>query len=566
MCYQSRAGEPRNDRLMKHYRDMQPQRPDYDAVAARFENLFEKLDEQPAETVREWDALRRELSVYRSLAGLQFAQNTQDPDARAEHEFADEFFPSIAELQTEMKRKLLERRADLAPMIGEHVFELWTSDVASFEPTIEQQLVAEAKTRTERDELIASGEVEFDGESLNLAQLGKYRQVADRATREAATKAYWGWFGENGETSDDIYDRLVKQRTQMARDLGFDTYTPLGYLRMQRVDYDAADVAKFRQEVIDEIVPLCAELKQLQADNLGIDELTVWDEPVHDPNGSPKPNGSPEEMIAKASEMFDAMHPELGSFFGMMQERGLMDLVSRKGKAAGGFCTSLENGAPFIFGNFNGTHGDMHTFTHEMGHAFQCWLSRENYPMDLQWPTLESCEIHSMSLEFFSAPHMELFFGDDAERYRRMHLTENLTFIPYGVAVDHFQHLVYERPEASPAERRKMWLQMEELYLPWRNWADIEHGASGGGWHKQGHIFSSPFYYIDYVLALTCALQFWARMRDDNEAALADYVTLCRRGGDASFLELVKSAKLRSPFESGCLTAAAQTAREALDL
>ena len=550
----------------RHFDQMTPERPDYDAVAAAYAEVFEHLEREPTEAVKRWDELRRELSNYRALTGLQFAQNTRDADARAEKEFADEFFPRVADLQTRMKRQLLERRDVLEPTLGAHIFELWTSDVATFEPAIESELVAEAKTTTERNELVASAEIEFDGESLNLAQLARHCQSSDRAHREAATRANWGWYAEHSEQTDDIYDRLVELRTRMARKLGFETYTPLGYLRMQRVDYSAQDVARFRSEVVEHIVPLVAELKRKQADALGVETLKVWDDAVHDPAGTPKPNGSPEEMIERAGEMFGAMHPELGAFFDMMLERGLTDLVSRKGKAAGGFCTSLEGGAPFIFGNFNGTHSDMHTFTHEMGHAFQCWLSRENYPLDLMWPTLESCEIHSMSLEFFCAPHMELFFGDDADRYRRLHLTENLTFIPYGVAVDHFQHLVYDNPDATPADRRAMWLEMEATYLPWRDWDDIEHGASGGGWHKQGHIFGSPFYYIDYVLALTCALQFWSRMRDDPAGALADYVTLCRRGGDASFLELVRSAKLRSPFEPGSLISAVETARQTLDL
>ncbi len=549
-----------------HFSQMSPRRPDYDEVAATFEALIERVRTEPLDAVERWDSLRRDLSAYQSLTGLQFSQDTQDSAARDEHNFADEFFPRIVEFQTRMKRELLARRAALEPHLGGHIFSLWTSDVAAFEPSIEGDLVAEAKTVTQRGELIASAEIEFRGELLNHAQLGKYKQSADRETREAATRAYWAWFEDNADESDDYYDRLVELRTTMAHKLDFENYVSLGYLRMQRVDYGAEDVQAFRQQVVDHIVPLVAEIKERQRVRLGVDTLYVWDEDVHDPSGTPQPTCTPEEMIARAHEMFGAIHPQLGEFFEMMQSRGLMDLIARKGKASGGFCTSLEGGSPFIFGNFNGTHSDMHTFTHEVGHAFQCWLSRENYPLDLVWPTLESCEIHSMSLEFFCAPHMELFFGDAADAYREIHLTENLAFIPYGVAVDHFQHLVYESPEATPAERRAMWLQMEALYLPWRNWGGIEHGEAGGMWHRQGHIFGSPFYYIDYVLALTCALQFWARMQHDPSGALTDYVTLCKRGGDASFLELVSSASLRSPFESGSLIAAVDAARQTLHL
>ena len=551
---------------MKHYRDMSLQRPDYDTVAASYDDLFSEFASEPLTAVQKWDVLRRTLSDYRSLSQLHVAQDTHDEGARAERDFGDEFFPRVRDLVTRMKRQLLARRDELSADLGEHIFDLWTADVATFEPTIQQLLVDESRTKNERSELLARAEVMFDGETRNLPQLAKYWQSGDRAVREASVRAYWGWYADHGDALDDIYDRLVAQRTQIAKELGYDNYTPLGYLRMRRIDYDAADVAAFRREVVEHIVPLAQQLKAEQARRIGVDELMVWDDAVQDPDGTPSPQGSPDELVQQATRMFDSMHPELGSFFRMMQERGLMDLIARKGKSGGGFCTSLEGGAPFVFANFNGTATDIDVFTHEMGHAFQCWLSRDNYPMDLVWPTLESCEIHSMSLEFLCAPHMELFFGDGADRYRRLHLVDNLTFIPYGVAVDHFQHLVYDNPDATAQDRHDMWLQMEDTYLPWRKWGDIEHGRKGAGWHKQSHIFSSPFYYIDYVLALTCALQFWARMQDDSQTALDDYVALCRRGGSAPFLQLARSASLRSPFEAGCLTSVVDRARAALGM
>lgn len=566
MCYE--RGEFCERRLMTehHFSEMRAERPSYDAVAAAYDELFAALAADPLQAVRRWDALRRGLSAYKSLAGVRFACDTRDADARAEREYSNEFFPRITDFATRFKRELIARRAELEPTLGGHVFDLWAADIATFDPAIEADLVEEGRLTTAREELIASAEVEFEGESLNLAQLSKHQQSADRDHRERATRAYWAWFEAHADAADQSFDELVSLRTQMARSLGYSDYLPLGYQRMQRIDYGEQDVARFRAEVVEHIVPLAHEIKAHQAQTLGVDRLMVCDEPVHDPSGTPAPQGTTADQIAAAHRMFDAMHPELGSFFAMMDRRGLMDLDARKGKAAGGFCTSLEDGVPFIFANFNGTHGDLHTFTHEMGHAFQAWLSRENYPMDLVWPTLESCEIHSMGLEFLCAPHMELFFGEDADRYRRLHLTENLTFIPYGVAVDHFQHLVYANPDASPADRRAMWQQMEATYLPWRNWGDIAHGTAGGMWHRQGHIYSAPFYYIDYVLALTCALQIWAQMLSSPQQTLDAYVALCRRGGSAPFQDLVRSASLRSPFEPGSLVDAVDRAREALAL
>ena len=271
-------------------------------------------------------------------------------------------------------------------------------------------------------------------------------------------------------------------------------------------------------------------------------------------------------MRAEARGMFDAMHPEIGAFFRLMVDARLLDLENREGKAGGGFCTSFPTvGLPFIFANFNGSKHDAEVFTHEMGHALQGYLSRDKAVADYLWPTLESCEIHSMGLEFLAWPHMERFFGEDAQRFRRVHLAQALLFIPYGVAVDHYQHLVYAEPDATPARRHEMWLEMERMYMPGRDYGDLPFVGKGGFWQKQRHIYNSPFYYIDYTLAQTCALQLWVRSRKDPEGTLRDYLALCRRGGEAPFQALARSAGIRSPLEPGCLREVAALARAELE-
>lgn len=283
-----------------------------------------------------------------------------------------------------------------------------------------------------------------------------------------------------------------------------------------------------------------------------------WDEGVFDPQGNPDPQGDHDWMIERATEMFDEIDGGPGEFFRLMVECDLMDLKNRASKAGGGFCTDFPSyGLPYIFANFNGTKGDVEVFTHEIGHAFQGYSSREQPLHDYLFPTYESCEVHSMGLEFLTWPHMEKFFGGQAERFRKIHLIQSLLFLPYGVAVDHFQHLVYSNPEASPDERR----EMECTYLPSRDCGDLPHLPEGGQWQMQRHIYLSPFYYIDYTLALTCALQFWVRSRADMAESMAAYVALCKRGGDAPFRELASSAGLNSPFEAGYLRDVVQQAR-----
>jgi M3 family oligoendopeptidase len=336
--------------------------------------------------------------------------------------------------------------------------------------------------------------------------------------------------------------------------LGYKNFVELGYARLTRTDYNAEMVANFRKQVEEYIVPVATRLKERQRKRIGVDELKYYDDRFSFKTGNPTPKGDPEWIINNGKKMYSELSPETEEFFNFMLDHELMDLVSKKGKASGGYCTFFtEYKAPFIFSNFNGTSGDIDVLTHEAGHAFQVYLSRDYQIPEYNWPTLEACEIHSMSMEFFTWPWMELFFKEDTDKYKFSHLSEGLLFIPYGVAVDEFQHFVYENPEATPTERKRAWREIEKKYLPHRNYEGNEYLENGGFWHQQGHIFNSPFYYIDYTLAQICAFQFWKKMHENREAAWSDYVHLCKQGGSKPFTELVKEAKLISPFEDGCV-------------
>ncbi len=554
------------------YSQMTSPRPDETSLRATYGELFERFDAASSKDDRknvlmDWDQERRHFQTWSALARLQFAQDTADESAKSEREYADELSAVVTELDVELKRRFLEAGRDVAEEIGDHAFELWTSDITAFQPEIREETVAESKRSADYTELISSADLEFRGESYNISGITKFLSDSDRQTRYEASKVVWSFFEENGAEIDTIYDDLVKLRHTKAKKLGFENFVGLGYREMQRVDYDAEDVERFRAQVRDEIVPLCTKLREEQAQRLGVDKLMQWDESVHDLSGNPKPEDDVDTVVKAGIEMFDQMDPELSSFFRMMVDRELLDLDTRKGKAGGGFCTSFSDyDVPFIFANFNGTKHDVEVVTHEIGHAFQCWSSRHQKPLDYLWPTLESCEIHSMSLEFLCWPHMELFFGDDADRFRRIHLIESLLFLPYGCAVDHFQHLVYANPDATPEERHGFWQEMEATYLPHRDWGDLAYPAKGARWQRQGHIFGAPFYYIDYVLAMTCALQYWDKMQSDMDGAMKSYVALCKRGGEAPFQELARAAGVISPFEDGCLSNVVARATEWLDV
>lgn len=529
---------------------------EYATINAAFEAAKDAADRVAA--IKRWDALRIKLGTWQSVVHARFTQDTRNEDYKAAKDRESELSPRFLGPETEFKKMLLKspHRAEFEAEFGAQAFRMWANDVITFDPKIEADLVAESKLASKYTSLKSAAQIPFRGESYNLSRLAAFAMHADRATRQAASEAQWGWFASNVAELDAIYDELVTLRHAMSQKLGFKNYVEMAYRVRQRNDYDQAAVAKFRAQVRDDIVPLALKLKQTQAKDLGIDKVMYWDEKVWDSQGSPRPKGDHDWMVARAQTMFEELGNDMGEFFALMCERGLLDLKARDGKAGGGYCASItEWGLPFIFANFNGTSADVTVFTHEMGHAYQNYSSRKQRLSDYFWPTYDAAEIHSMSLEYLTWPWMEEFFGkDDADRFRRQELQAKIAFLPYGVAVDHFQHLVYAEPNATARRRREMWQEMEQTYLPWRNYGGMPHASQGGMWQAQAHIYGTPFYYIDYVLAETCAMQFWVRAEKDRAAAMKDYVALCRRGGEAPFQSLVRGAGLVSPFDDGCLT------------
>ena len=540
-------------------------RPTEETLARDYAGINERLDQgQRAEALQDWDRLQREHDTWSNLVGLRFSQDTTNPGAKADREYADALSPKMTEYSVALKRRLLadSDRAGLETLVGSHAVRLWEVSIATFEPAIANDLEEESTLAARYTALMAAAQIKIGGETVNLSGLAPFAESLDRQMRYEAQKARWDFFTAHGEELDSIYDGLVKLRHGMAVKLGYQNYIPLGYRRMSRVDYDDGDVARYREQVAAEVVPLVSRLYEQRRQAAGWDKLQFWDEGLADLQGNPKPAGGHDLLVMRAEDMFAGIDPRLAAFYRQMRDGGFTDLKNRDGKAGGGFCTSFPNaGIPYIFANFNGTFHDIDVFTHEMGHAFQNWQSRDQPRIDYLWPTMEAAEINSMGLEYLCHPQIGLMLEEGAaDRYRRMHLTNALAFLPYGVCVDHFQHEVYANPMATPAERHAMWQRLERQYLPDTDFGDLAYPAKGGMWQAKAHIYLSPFYYIDYTLALCCALQYWTWSRKDYQGALDSYIALCGRGGSMPFQELVQSAGLKSPFEAGSL---ADVVREA---
>ena len=449
---------------------------------------------------------------------------------------------------------------------GKQLFRLANLTLKTFKDEIIPDLQQENKLTSAYNKLIASAKIPFDGKDRNLAGMLPFMQSKERTTRKEAWEAYTHFFVEHEKKIDEIYDGLVKVRHRIAKKLGFENFIELGYSRLQRSDYDVQMVASYRKQVLETLVPFANELKERQRKRLNLDKLYYYDESLKFLSGNPTPKGNPDWIVENGKKMYSELSPETKEFFEFMIEHELLDLLSKDGKVSGGYCTYIPNHkAPFIFSNFNGTAGDVDVLTHEAGHAFQVYSSREMEIPEYNFPTLEACEIHSMSMEFITHPWMELFFKEDTEKYKFYHISEALLFIPYGVTVDEFQHWVYENPEATPEERKKAWREIEEKYLPFKDYEDNDFLNKGGFWFKQGHIFKTPFYYIDYTLAQVCAFQFFIKSMKDHKKAWNDYFTLCKAGGSQSFLELVKLAGLKNPFDKGTVGSVVEPLKELLN-
>ena len=531
----------------------------------RFEDA-ESAEDQIT-VLEEVDDASREYASYVSIASLNFSRNINDEAAKSEKDYYDSIGPDIQEVYNKLDQAVDASRfkADLTEKWGATFLKKIEMELKTFDPKIMDMLRKETDLRNEYTKLTAGAKIEFDGKSYNLAGLGPFHTHEDRDLRKRSYAARFQWFEENADQFDDLYDKLVKLRHEIATTLGYKNFVELGYLRMGRSDYGPDEVANFRKQIVDHVVPIVTQLLEQKKSILGLDHLYFYDG-INFKEGDPKPKGTPEELVAGAQDMYHELSPETGEFFDIMVNEELMDLVNREGKRPGGFCTSFPKyDRPYIFSNFNGTDHDITVLTHEAGHAFQCYSSRNQPLVSYLWPTMEAAEIHSMSMEFFTWPWMERFFKEETDRFKYKHIAGSLSFLPYGACVDHFQHWVYENPEATPKDRKNKWLELESIYLPNRDYDDIEFPKSGGIWQGQLHIYQMPFYYIDYTLAQTCAFQFWMKSEENREKAWDDYVRLCKAGGSLPFTGLVELAGLELPFDDGCLESVVEKVSNWLD-
>lgn len=555
------------------FKDIQYTRPDCEA--------FQKLAEDNAEKIKnavsyseakkiflEFDKAESEFFDMGNIAYIRHTIDTSDEFYDKENEFLNEKTPELMPSLLAFSNAVYDSRfkPDFVAEFGEQMFAEIELRRKSFSEKNIPLLQKEARLCNEYEKIIASADILFDGKHLNLYGIMSYFENPDRNVRHDAYKAYSKFYESNEGNFERIWDELIKVRTEMGKNLGFENYIPLGYMNQGRTDYDEKDVAAFREQVREELVPFCAKLYEAQAKRIGVDKVKAYDEAYLFNDGNAVPVGDDDFLIEQAREMYHDMSKETGEFVDFMLGHDLLDVKNKPKKASTGYMTGLNSiKAPFVFSCFNHTTGDVQVLTHEFGHAFAGYMAMRNQPVSTYYSeSTDIAEIHSMSMEQFAYPYAEKFFGDKADKFRFSHLQEALTFVPFGVAVDEYQHIVYANPELTPKQRTAEWKKLEEKYMPWREYDDIDFFARGGWWYHKIHIFLYPFYYINYTLTTMGAMEFKKKMHEDKESAWKDYLNLCKVGGSLGYKETLKYANLSLPFEKGSVKRAVSYAEDIL--
>ncbi len=537
-------------------------RPDVEKIRAEFDEIITAMDaaknaDEQIALYKKADEVKKHTFSMATIASVRHTIDTRDEFYTAENDFMDQNGPALQEKMQELLDKMLNSpyRAELEEKLGGLFFQNLEIAARTFTPEIMTLMQEENMLVSEYQALYATMTVEFDGKTLPITKLGPYKQSTDREVRKAAYTAEGACFDSHKEKLDELYDKLVKNRTAQAKALGHENFIALGYDRLGRNCYDHKDVAAFRDQIAEDFVPVVAKVKKAQEARIGVDKLKFYDDIFMFPDGNPNPKGTSDEILAAGKEMYHELSPETAEFIDFMYENELLDVLAKEGKAPGGYCTDIADyKAPFIFSNFNGTAGDVDVLTHEAGHAFAFFRAARSVELsDFFNPTIEACEVHSMSMEFLTAAYHDKFFGDMTRKYEISHLEDAVIFIPYGCMVDEFQHKMYECPDMPPAERNEFWLSLEKKYRPYIDFDALPFYGRGAGWQRQLHIYMHPLYYIDYCMAQTVAFQFWFASLENKEAAWKNYLAFVDKAGTETFEGLVSAANLALPYAKGTM-------------
>ena len=532
---------------------------DWNAIAPLFEAVEKSL--RGATTVREleaalleWSELSAALDEESSKRYIAMTCHTDNAEAeKAYLHFVEHVEPQIKPEQFKLEQAYLAQplRAQL-PIQRYEVFDRDTKQhVELFRPENVPLETEEAKLGQQYQKVSGSLTVNFRGEEKTLVQMGKFQEEPDRALRQETWELVAKRRLEEREKFEDFFDGLVKLRGDIARNAGFANYRDYAFKLRGRFDYTPDDCFAFHDAIEKEVMPLQRELQAVRREQLKLITLRPWDLAVDPLNRPPlRPFEKVDEMVARTQRVFDRLDGGLAGGFRSMQERRLLDLDNRKGKAPGGYQSTLaESRLPFIFMNAVGLQRDVETILHEAGHAFHALATREEPLYAYRGSPIEFCEVASMSMELLGNEFIEEFYSaSDANRARRTHLEGIVGIFPWIATVDAFQHWIYTHPNHTRAERNAAWMALMDRFGGDVDWSGFEQ-TRAHLWHKQLHIFLYPFYYVEYGIAQLGALQVWANSKRDKAEALAQYHRALALGNSRPLPELFAAAGCRFSFD-----------------
>ncbi len=543
----------------------------------QIEPWYRKLMDEPIESAADlerWVMATGELNAAVGQEGVQryiaMTCQTDDPEREAAYlAFVRDIEPKLKPIQNAIRSRYLDspHRSGL-PRERYFVFDRALENRrALFREANIPRETALAELEQQYQKIMGAMTVTYRGEERTLAQMAPFLEETDRAVRQEAWELSAARRLQDRETLDDLFDRMMALRIEVAREAGFVNYVEYAFRNRERFDYSIEDAKRFHRAVERVVVPLMKEIHVHHREMMGVESLRPWDLAV-DPLGRPPlhPFDDVEKLAAGAESIFHEVDPELGAQFAFLRGRQLLDLANRKGKAPGGYQTTLEDERlPFIFMNAVGLDSDVRTLLHEGGHAFHTLAARGEPLSAYRESPLEFCEVASMSMELLGARRLESFYNDaDADRSARKLLEGIVLILPWIATVDAFQHWIYTHPGHTRDERRAAWRSLLDRFGGDVDWSGYEE-ARDHSWHRQLHIFLYPFYYIEYGIAQLGALQIWQRSLTDRAGAVAAYKKALALGGSRPLPELFAAAGTRFDFGDELIASLMRTVRTELD-
>lgn len=510
-----------------------------------------------AQWLLHWSEVSAALDEESSRRYIAMTCHTDNAEAeKAYLHFVEQIEPQLKPRQFKLSQIYLAHpvRAQL-PKPRYEVFDRDTKvHVELFRPENVPLETEEARLGQQYQKLSGSLTVQFRGEEKTLVQMARYLEEPDRALRQEAWELVANRRLQEAEKFEDMFEQLVKLRERIAANAGFGNYLEHAFKSRGRFDYTPEDCRRFHDAIEQEIMPVLRQLQAERSQQLNIPALRPWDLAVDPLNRPPlRPFETVEQMVRKTQSVFDQLDSALSGEFRTMQDLRLLDLANRKGKAPGGYQSTLnEARLPFIFMNAVGLQRDVETILHEAGHAFHALATREEDLYSYRHAPIEFCEVASMSMELLGNEYLEKFYSPaEANRARRKHLEGIIEIFPWIATVDAFQHWIYSHPGHSRAERTAAWLELMDRFGGSVDWSGYEN-VRANLWHRQLHIFLHPFYYVEYGIAQLGALQVWVNSRREKAQALKAYRRALALGGSRPLPELFAAAGC--PFDFGVNT------------